>query len=1330
MSDRAPADATRPFPAPLDPPLGERADGSPGSAPDGSGGQGSRFRPRLPKLNGPRFRRPTWADLKTPPELTARIYLIAVSLVLLGLSLAQQPDKTVIDTKPALALNPSGYLGQQLHLWNTAAEGGSIPNQTIGYLAPIGPYFLLMRALGVPTSIAQHLWMALLLITAFWGVVRLCDALRIGNRTGRILGALAYAVSPWMLSRIGDLSAFVIGGALLPWILLPLVHYTHGSPATAERTSARRAAARSAIGVFLIGGTNASVVLDVLIAPALWLFLMCRGPGAWKLRVWWAGAVGAAILWWVTALLLQARYSINFLPYTETANVTTLVTSLAETIRGTPDWFDYLRSGALTTDSGWTYVTAPVVLVGSLVIAGLGVAGLARARVPARRFWLACLAIGVVAIAAAYPEEPNGILAKTYVHLLTGVLGPLRNVTKFEPLVRLPLAIGVACLLPALMRRPGTERRKWGRTLSTGVALVTTAAIAIAAAPLGLIRIYSNTDFAVPAYWKTAASWLAQNATDTRTLLLPGTAFAEYKWGNPRDEPLLWLGKTDWAVRDLIPFGSVNSTRWLDAIEAQLGQRAAPNLAATLARGGMGYVLVRNDLAPNASDTPPSSDQIHAALASAGLKRIATFGPMERGRASGLETLFNVRDVTKSYPALEVYKVPGATRVSVYPTAETAVISGGPEALTTLSGTPILGNRPTVLAADVAAGKAGQSELPADQQPTTWIDTDTLDRRETSYGSVHDTESYLETAGTRIAVDTSAPQIRFDVDADGHQTVARYEGIKNLTASASGYVLRPDPGSGPGSAVDGDPNTAWQVSGYQNHNVGQWLQVTLNEPRSIPSISVQVRKADYRISALRITTDTGSLVTKLKNVDAPQTLAVPAGPTSKVRLTIAATVGSERKLAGAAIAELKIPGVTINEQVVLPNDWASAYPGTAPKTVSYVFSRERGDPNAPINIDTERQLNRVFTVLRKSTFYAAGTAVARSGEITSPGTGKTVDFSCGSGPNVTIDKQTYQTYVSGSRSALTAGSPISLGICTLKPITLDVGSHTLTTSPGSQRFNIATLTLTNQTRTPPPSARSAKLGKWGLEHRSVTLSGGSSGVLTIHENFSKSWTATVNGKTLPAIQVDGWQQGFVVPAGGDVTVVITNHPSILLRIGLLVGAVTAFLVLLAALIPRRRRVKAARLPTPARSHRLRVVRVTSLVVACATTALVAGPVVAAAVPVMAVVIWLVRRIAPVLVLAAFGTAIGMCISENATYPAAHRGVFSPITQVAIALAIAAVILAAGARGVQEEPVAPPPLEPADALIAGGGEGAREPGDDTAQPAASAADQPFAAARSR
>ena len=49
-----------------------------------------------------------------------------------------------------------------------------------------------------------------------------------------------------------------------------------------------------------------------------------------------------ATCWWSVPLVLLSRYGVSILPYTESAAVTTSVTSLSDILRGTENWVSYL----------------------------------------------------------------------------------------------------------------------------------------------------------------------------------------------------------------------------------------------------------------------------------------------------------------------------------------------------------------------------------------------------------------------------------------------------------------------------------------------------------------------------------------------------------------------------------------------------------------------------------------------------------------------------------------------------------------------------------------------------------------------------------------------------------------------------------------------------------------------------------------------------------------------------------------------------------------------------------------------------------------------------
>jgi arabinofuranan 3-O-arabinosyltransferase len=85
-------------------------------------------------------------------------------------------------------------------------------------------------------------------------------------------------------------------------------------------------------------------------------------------------------------------------------------------------------------------------------------------------------------------------------------------------------------------------------------------------------------------------------------------------------------------------------------------------------------------------------------------------------------------------------------------------------------------------------------------------------------------------------------------------------------------------------------------------------------------------------------------------------------------------------------------------------------------------------------------------------------------------------------------------------------------------------------------------------------------------------------LLVVHENENPGWQATLDGTTLPAVTVDGWQQAWVVPAGASGVIHLDFTPQAAFTAGLLGGAGAAAVLLLLTLpLPAWRR----RRPAPA-----------------------------------------------------------------------------------------------------------------------------------------------------
>src|SRR6201999_2674619 len=165
---------------------------------------------------------------------------------------------------------------------------------------------------------------------------------------------------------------------------------------------------------------------------------------------------------------------------------------------------------------------------------------------------------------------------------------------------------------------------------------------------------------AIPQYWHETADWLSEHNTGTpapgRVLVVPGAPFATQVWGTSHDEPLQVLGSSPWGVRDSIPLTPPQTIRALDSVQRLFAAgRPSLGLADTLARQGISYVVVRNDLDP---DTSRSARPflVHRTIdGSGGFVEVAQFDhPVGPDTLAGFITDSGLRP---RYPAVQIYKV-------------------------------------------------------------------------------------------------------------------------------------------------------------------------------------------------------------------------------------------------------------------------------------------------------------------------------------------------------------------------------------------------------------------------------------------------------------------------------------------------------------------------------------------------------------------------------------------------------------------------------------------------------------------------------------------------
>jgi arabinofuranan 3-O-arabinosyltransferase len=822
----------------------------------------------------------------------SRRWLWLVAAVALALSFGSSPGQISPDTKLDLTANPLRFLARATNLWNSELPFGQAQNQAFGYLFPHGTFFLAGHLLGLPGWITQRLWWALLLTVGFWGLLRVAEALGIGSPTSRAVAAAAFALSPRVLTTIGSISSETLPIMLAPWVLLPTILALRE-----DGRSVRRLAGQAGVAVALMGAVNAIATLAGCLPAVIWW--ACHRPNRRWLRyaAWWLLALALAMTWWLVALILMARISPPFLDFIESSGVTTQWSSLVEVLRGTDSWTPFVAPNAT---AGAPLVTGSVAILATCLVAAAGLAGLAMESMPARGRLVTMLLVGVVLLGVGYSGGLGSPVAQHVQAFLDAGGAPLRNVHKFESLIRIPVVLGLAQLLgriplpgsaPKPLWRSAFDHPERDKRVAVGIVVLTALMAGTSLAWTGRMTP-PGTYSAIPRYWHDAADWLSAHNTGVpapgRVLVVPGAPFATQLWGTSHDEPLQVLGDSPWGVRDSIPLTPPQTIRALDSVQ-RLFASGTPSmgLADTLARQGISYVVMRNDLDPDASRSARPILVHRAVTGSPRLQKVAEFGPpVGPGPLSGFVTDSELRP---RYPAVEIYRVtaaagdPGAPYLADIDGLPR--VDGGPEALLRLderrrlSGRPPLG--PALLTADaVGAG------LPV---PVVTV-TDTPLARETDYGRVDDHSSAIRAIGdTRRTFNRVS-----DYPSPGGDTVYGSWTGGRLTASSSSSdsTVLPDvaTAASPAAAIDADSATAW-VSNSLQSAVGQWLQVDFDHPvtNSIITITPSATTVGAQVRRVEVETATGTTTLRFDEAGKPISGALPYGETPWVRITAIGT---------------------------------------------------------------------------------------------------------------------------------------------------------------------------------------------------------------------------------------------------------------------------------------------------------------------------------------------------------------------------------------------------------------------------------------------------------
>jgi hypothetical protein len=903
--------------------------------------------------------------------------------------LASQPGVVTDDTKTYLYIDPGRYVRQAVSLWDPQVALGTVTHENIGYLLPMGPFYWALAELHVPLWVAQRLWMGLLLFGAGAGALYLCRTIGLSG-PGRYVTTLGFMFTPYVLQYAGRISVILMPWAGLPWMVAFVI--------LAVRKGGWRYPALFALVVALVSGINASSILYVGIAPALWLpyAVLVARESTWR-RVWgvaWkVGLLSALVsLWWAVGLQVEAAYGINVLKYTETVPSTSAASLASEIIRGLGYWYFYGadRVGPWTQTS-IDYTQNVWLIAASFLVPVLAFVAAVFSRWRHRAYFVLMAVAGMVLAVGPYPyTDPSSIGSVIKAFMVDTTAGlALRSTDRASPLVVLSLAVFLGAGVSALVNR----------VHRTGLVIGGFAACAVMAAstPLwtgGIIASGFTQPAVPPLYVRQAATALDKVNKSTRVYALPGNNFAAYRWGDTIDTVYPGLMTRPFVTHEQQIMGSVATADVLQAVDTPL-QDGVMNwnaLAPMASLMSAGNILVQYDQAYERYDTPnPQQLADDLAVTPSGLTHPVSYGKPQPNipLIPHFDEAWLTRPPNQGWTAPLVSYTVADPRpiVRTESTATPLVVDGDASGIVSASSLGLLKGNPTIL---YAGTLDLDHELATEtlSKPADLVVTDTNRKQGFEWNSLNENTGYTETASQ--PPDTTDPS-DYPIDlfpgapADA-QTAAVLQGISSVTASSYGSSITFLPEDQPATALDGNLQTSW-LDGSFGDPRGQWWQVDLDRPRTESSLRLvqpQTGDPDRWITKVTLTFDGGRPVTAVlgpaSREAAGQRISFTPRSFTRLRITIAgvAHVGDDDipvdSRSSVGLAEVEIPGISVHEIIAMPEDLLRRA-GTASLSdrLTLVMTRLRAS-GVPPRSDTETSLARSFWLPTQRTFSVTGSA--------------------------------------------------------------------------------------------------------------------------------------------------------------------------------------------------------------------------------------------------------------------------------------------------------------------------------------------------------------------
>jgi arabinofuranan 3-O-arabinosyltransferase len=910
------------------------------------------------------------------------------------------PGKVAADTKQYLYLDPTRLLERAPSMWDSNIGLGTVTHQNIGYLFPMGPYYWVTDTLGLPSWVAQRIWLGSLLFFAGAGVLYLARTLDLRG-PGAVVAGLAYMLSPYSLHYAARISVILLPWAGLGWML--------GLTIRALRKGGWRYPAAFAIVVQIVGSVNATALVFALIAPLLWIpyAVWVARDIEWKRALTTLARMGvltlAASLWWIAGLWAQGSYGINILRYTETVKTVAEAGVAPEVLRGLGYWFFYGGDKLGNwIEASVHYTTSRPLIVVSYAVPTLALLAAAFTRWRHRVYFAVLMLVGVAIAVGTHPYDdpsPFGAVMKAFANNSNAGLA-LRSVGRAVPLVALGAALLLGAGVTAFVR--WLDRRALHRFALVTVGLVS--AIVIAALPALWNDDYYGKNLQrpeeVPEYWKQAIAAADARPHDTRVLEVPGADFASYRWGNTVDPITPGLMDRPYVARELIPYGTPETNDLLNALDERMQEGLLdPAAIAPIARlMSAGDILVRSDLQVDRYNLV-RPQQMYRLL---NPQPPGIGPPTGYGRDLGPPLDFPLLDEkalalpagTPEPPPVSMYPVIDAPPiVRAQPVPEPVVVAGDGDGLVDIAGLGALNGHGLVLYSGSFANDPAALREQAGADNAVLIVTDSNRRRGRRWSTVRENVGYTERPGEKPLVDdpSDARLVVFPDAGDDSYSVTEQRGAK-VQATAYGNNISYTPEDRPARAMDGDLRTAWKAGDFDAVE-GERIEVTLDKAVTTDHIDlVQVLYGDRNrwITEATLRIGGGDEITvplgDESRSDAGQTVRFPRQKVKSFEITVDQTNFGTRPsysgVSGVGFAEIQVrddrvgaQDVHVEEVTRMPVDLTrAAGRDSVDHRLAFSMSRSRTILVPPRYSEDERTLTRAFDVPAGRDFSLAGTA--------------------------------------------------------------------------------------------------------------------------------------------------------------------------------------------------------------------------------------------------------------------------------------------------------------------------------------------------------------------